>query len=257
MGYPVAVLIIVLSIVIAAVGSFIVSRGVSLERRRNQYAIGSQVFLQLGVMFAVLLAFVFSEVWSEYNTAAMAINGECGALHGAAILANALPQSQGRPVNLKIMTYTRAVVDKEWPQMAAERRGNTEAMQDLRAALDVAGRLNLSRPSDVALQSQIIALLSAAHGYRETRLYQVDKGVPFAMWTVLGLLSLFLIGFIVFAGVEGAALHVIFAGAFAGCTVMVLVLVQLLDFPFEGGLSLGNSDFVRLLQEVSQMTAGR
>ena len=57
--------------------------------------------------------------------------------------------------------------------------------------------------------------------------------------------------------IHGAGLHVLFAGAFAGCTVMVLVLVQLLDFPFEGGLHLSNIDFVRLLNEVSQMLAGR
>lgn len=256
MSYLGAIVIIATSVLAAAMGSFIVSHGVSLERRRNQYAIGSQVFLQLGVMFAVLLAFVFSEVWSEYNTAAMAINGECGALHGAAILANALPDSAGRPVNRAIVAYTNTVIDKEWRVMAT-RRPSAEATQDLRAVLDVAGRLSLTRPSDVALQSQIMALLSVAHEYRETRIYEIDKGVPIAMWTVLVLLSLFLIGFILFAGVEGSALHVLFAGAFTGCTVMVLVLVQLLDFPFEGALSLGDSDFVKLLGEVSQMVAGR
>jgi len=207
-------------------------------------------------MFAVLLAFVFSEVWSEYNTASMAINGECAALHGASILANALPDAAGRPINQAIVTYTNTVVDKEWPLMA-KRRSSMEAMQDLRRTLDVAGRLSLTRPSDVALQTQIIGLLSAAHGFRETRIFEVDKGVPLAMWAVLGMLSLFLIGFIVFAGVEGAGLHGMFAGAFAGCTVMILVLVQLLDFPFEGALSLGKADFVKLLGEVSQMVAGR
>jgi Protein of unknown function (DUF4239) len=256
MNYPTAVLIIVSLAVAAAMGSFIVSRAISLQRRRDQHAVGSQVFLQLGVMFAVLLAFVFSEVWSEYNTAAMAINGECGALHGAAILANALPNAAGRPVNRAIVTYTSAVVEKEWPLMAKRQR-SVEAMQDLRTALDVAGRLSLTRPSDVALQSQIIALLSVAHGYRETRIFEIDKGVPVAMWAVLGLLSLFLIVFIVFAGVEGTGLHGLFAGAFTGCTVMILVLVQLLDFPFEGALSLSHADFVRLLAEVSQMVAGR
>ncbi|HSZ49976.1 MAG TPA: DUF4239 domain-containing protein [Caulobacteraceae bacterium] len=256
MSYPAAVLIIVVSVVIAAVGSFVVSRAVPLDWRRGQHAVGSQVFLQLGVMFAVLLAFVFSEVWSEFNTAAMAINGECGALHGASILANALPNEEGKPINRAIATYTKAVVEKEWPEMAARRQGSMEAMQDLRRALDVAGRINLSRPSDVALQSQIIGLLSTAHSFRETRIFEIDKGVPIAMWTVLVLLSLFLIGFITFAGVEDAALHVLFAGAFAGCTVMVLVLVELLDFPFEGGLHLSNTDFVRLTAEVSQMVAG-
>jgi hypothetical protein len=250
-----AALIVVVCAAAAAVASYIVSRLVSLEARLNHYAVGSQVFLQLGVMFAVLLAFVFSEVWAEYNTADQAINGECGALHGAAMLANALPNAAGRPVNRAIIVYVNAVVEKEWPLMAKRQR-SPEAAQDFRVAFDLAARLHSTQPSDVAIQGQLLSLLSQAHAYRETRTFQVRRSLPTAMWMVLGVLSAFLIGFVLFAGIEGPG-HMIFAGAFTGCTVMVLVLVRLLDFPFEGALSLSNGDFVKALGEVSDMVAGR
>jgi hypothetical protein len=255
MSYLTAALIVVVSAAAAALASYLVGRFVSLEARLNHYAVGSQVFLQLGVMFAVLLAFVFSEVWAEYNTADQAINGECGALHGAAMLANALPNAAGRPVNRAIIVYANAVVQKEWPLMA-QRQRSPEAAQDFRVAFDLAGRLHSTQPSDVAIQSQMLSLLSQAHGYRETRTFQVRRSLPMAMWVVLSALAVFLIGFVLFAGIEGPG-HMMFASAFAGCTVMVLVLVRLLDFPFEGALALSNADFVKVLGEVSDMVAGR
>jgi hypothetical protein len=43
--------------------------------------------MQLGVVFAVLLAFVFNEVRSEYNESAQAIVLEISAMHGAAVIA--------------------------------------------------------------------------------------------------------------------------------------------------------------------------
>ncbi len=255
MSYLTAALIVVITAAAAAVTSYIVGRAVPLQARLNHHEVGSQVFLQLGVMFAVLLAFVFSEVWIQYNTADQAINGECGALHGAAILANALPDAAGRPVNRAIVVYTKAVMEKEWPLMA-QRRRSPEAAQDFRVVFDLAARLHSAQPSDVAIQSQILSLLSQAHGYRETRTFQVRRSLPLAMWVVLSGLALFLIGFVLFAGIEGPG-HMLFASAFTGCTVMVLVLVRLLDFPFEGALALSNSDFVQVLDGISNLVAGR
>src|ERR1700730_8976688 len=43
------------------------------DRFRRSHEVGYAVFLQLGVIFAVLLAFVFNGVWSDYNMAAQAI----------------------------------------------------------------------------------------------------------------------------------------------------------------------------------------
>jgi hypothetical protein len=243
MTYLVACLVVGLCAAAAALASLIVSRTVPMEMRRRHYEVGSQVFLQIGVMFAVLLAFVFSEVWGQYNTAAQAINGECGALHGAAMLANALPDGKGRPLNQAIATYAGTVIDKEWPLMARRQR-SAEAVEDFRIAFDLAARLNPTQPGDAAIKSQVLTLLSLAHAERETRTFQVDLGLPLAMWIVLSLLALFLVSF------------VLFASAFTGCTVMVLVLVRMLDFPFEGALSLANTDFVKMLGEVSTMLAG-
>ena len=62
---------------------------------RRSHEVGYAVFLQLGVIFAVLLAFVFNNVWSNYNIASQAIDSECASLHGIAILSDVCRHQPG------------------------------------------------------------------------------------------------------------------------------------------------------------------
>jgi hypothetical protein len=254
MGYWTASLLVIGATLAAGLASIAIGRAVAVPARKSRHETGIAVFQQVGVMFAVLLAFVFNEVWSEYDTAAGAINGECGALHGAAILANALPAHAGRPVNQALLRYGQTVVGEEWRMMAGRRRSD-EASEDFRLALDSAARLQATAPADLAVRSQIVELLTWAHAFRETRLFQMDQGMPIAMWAVLLCLALILQLLVLFAGIDMRA-HLIFASAFAGCTAFVLVLVRMLDYPFEGALALPNADFQKLIGELAAMLAG-
>ena|SRR5215470_4419996 len=74
----------------AALICALLHRMVHHDRFRRYHEVGYAVFLQLGVIFAVLLAFVFNNVWSEYNVASQAVDSECGSLHGIAILSDCL-----------------------------------------------------------------------------------------------------------------------------------------------------------------------
>jgi hypothetical protein len=253
-SYFAALAVVLASVIAAAGGSWLVGRFMSVATRARQHEVGNPVFLQVGVMLSVLLAFVFSETWGQYNTAAEAINGECGALHGAAMLASALPAGQGEPVNRAIATYARTVVDTEWPMMAHRQR-SVEASEDFRGILQLAANLNVTSPVATSNQSQILSLLALAHADRETRIFQMVQGLPAPMWAVLITISLVLIFFVLFAGLERPG-HMVLAVAFTGCTVLVLVLMKMLDYPFEGALALGDADFVKMLGEVSMLVRG-
>ena len=255
MSYVTACLLVVLSALAAAAGSWVVSRTLHPDTRRRHHEVGNPVFLQLGVMFAVLLAFVFSEVWSEYNEAAQAINGECGALHGAAMLARDLPPGQGQAVDRAILTYARTVVDVEWRSLR-RRRSSPLAVRAFESVIDAAARVDVSRSVDVSEQAQVMSLVMQAHAFRETRIFQADQGLPTFIWLVLCLYSAVLIWFVLMAGVESRAAHMLFAGMFAASIVLVLVLMKMLDYPFEGALTLAKADFVTLIGRVSALPGG-
>src|SRR6516162_7485050 len=84
---------------------------------RRSPEVGYAVFLQLGVIFAVLLAFVVNNVWSNYNIASQAIDSECGSLHGIAILGDRLPSPARDAILKDLHVYLSTVLGREWPDM--------------------------------------------------------------------------------------------------------------------------------------------
>jgi hypothetical protein len=252
MSYSAALLVVLLIAIGAAAATIAARRSLDIDIRKQHHEVGNPVYLQIGVVFAVLLAFVFNEVWGEYNVAAQAINGECGALHGTAILAHNLPDQQGQGVERAILNYAQTVISKEWAALA-RRDGSPEAIGAFEAVVAAAAHLNITRPGDAAVQSQMLALLAQAHAFRETRSFQAARGLPVVIWLVLSLYALVLVFFVLFAGVESLVGHLLFTVSFAVSVALVLILVRMLDYPFEGALALSNTDFVRTLEHVAAL----
>ena len=255
MSYTAALVVVFIIAIGAAVATITARHTLDIEIRRQHHEVGNPVYLQIGVVFAVLLAFVFSEVWGEYNVAAQAINGECGALHGAALLAHDLPDRQGQGVDRAILNYTQTVINKEWPALG-RRDVSPEAVSAFEDVVAAAAHVSITRPGDAAIQSQMLALLAQAHAFRETRAFQANRGLPVVIWLVLASYALVLVVFVLFAGVESLAGHLLFTISFAVSVVLVLVLVRMLDYPFEGALALSNADFVNTLKHVAALTGG-
>ena len=97
------------------------------DRFRRYHEVGYAVFLQLGVIFAVLLAFVFNNVWSDYNVASQAIDSECASLHGIAILSDRLPSPARDAILDDLHTYLTTVLDREWPDMQRRNKSGAAA----------------------------------------------------------------------------------------------------------------------------------
>ncbi len=220
------------------------------ETLKRHHEIGSAVFLQLGVVYAVLLAFVLSEVWGEYNTAANAVNQECGSLHGAALLADGLPSEARDRIAADLRTYLHAVIVDEWPAMQ-KRRPSVAAQQAVAALLTDAARQEARNSQDDPTRSQIMSELANAHRWRETRLFQMTLHVPGLMWVLLIGLGLVLVGFLLCFGIEYVVSQVMFTAVFAASIALVLALVHCLDFPFEGALRLQPNDFQATLHKIA------
>src|SRR5215472_13768679 len=97
---------------------------------------------KLVIPFICKSALVFNEVFGEYNAAAQAINGECGALHGAALVAHQLPDRHGRGVEQAILNYSKVVISDEWPALQ-RREASSNAVLAFQAIVEAAGNLSI------------------------------------------------------------------------------------------------------------------
>jgi hypothetical protein len=251
MSSPTAILIILASAGISAVLAGLARRRMRVDVLRQHHDVGSTAFLQLGVLYAVLLAFVFSQVWQEYNIAQQAIAIESSGLHGAAILAQTLPEPGREDIGRAVTAYVRAVTEDEWPAMAQRRtsKAATDAFQALwqvTAQVEAEGR-------NAGTREQVLSLLATAHEQREIRLYQMGQGVPTPLWVLLVVLSVVLVVLVALAGIDFMPSVMAFTGLFAAALASILVLVRLLDYPFEGALALSPARFAETMQNLKQL----
>jgi hypothetical protein len=241
----------------AAVGlSYAVHRCVHIDTRRRHQEVGTTVFLQLGVLFAVLLAFVFSEAYSEYGEAQQAIDLECGALHAASIFESTLPKPEARAMLGLEGAYVRDVIQGDWREMRDHRRGSRKAVMALTELLQTAARLPVAGDADGPVKDQLLELLSTAHAEREVRLYQAQNGLPDILWIVLIGFGLILMVFVAFSSIERYLWLTVFGTTFAICVSAILALVGLLNYPFEGALALTPVDFADRLADIAALLHG-
>ena len=255
LGYPAVVAIVLGTGVVGAGLAWLTRRLVRLEVLRHHHEVGSAAFLQLGVVFAVLLAFVFSEVWSEYNVASGSIDGEASALNGIVMLSQHLPPQARQRVGTLMATYLDDVLMREIPGMR-QRRSSEQAEQEFQALWSGVAAVPVAEGESQLILSRMEQLMAQAHQNRDMRLYQMTKGVPMLLWVLLLGFTAILIGFLLFCAVEYLVSQMVFIGVFAACLVFILLLVHLLDFPFEGVLRLDNGPLLETRAKVAVLLNG-
>ena len=220
---------------------------------RRYHEVGYAVFLQLGVIFAVLLAFVFNNVWSNYNAASEAIDSECGSLHGIAIVADRLPPPARNAILDDLHTYLTTVLDREWPDM--RRRDESRAADGRFQSLWQTVETIDADAVNNQVRSQLLSLLAAAHQSRETRLYQMKQSVPDLVWSLLAVFASGLIGCMLVFAAEASISKAVLVGVFTASLTLALLTVRMLDFPFESALALPSQNFNNTLAKVDRLIA--
>ena len=238
------------------VGAFVCAllhRIVHHDRFRRFHEVGYAVFLQLGVIFAVLLAFVFNNVWSEYNVASQAVDSECASLHGIAILSDRLPSPARTAILGDLHAYLTIVLDREWPDM--QRRNESRAASDRFQLLWQTVETAVTDPADNQIRGQLLNLLAAAHQNRETRLFQMTQGVPGLVWSLLIIFAAGLVGCMLVFAAEASLSKAVLVGVFTSSLALALLTVRMLDFPFESALQVSSRDFSETLEKVDRLIA--
>lgn len=253
MSYPLLALFVLLSGVAAALLCFGLHQLLHRDTLRRSHELGSAVFIQLGVVFAVLLAFVFNDVWSDYQSTAEAINKECASLHGVAILGDSLPTSSRDATLVALRRCLLTVVDREWPDIR-RRVKSLEAQEQFQALWRTAATVTIN-PDQSEIKSQMLVLLDEAHESRETRVFQMTQSIPGVVWAMLALFAAGLVACMLFFTAEAPASKAIFVGVFTSCLTLALLTLHILDFPFENVLQLSSQAFNVTLSNIDLLLA--
>lgn len=219
---------------ITLVVGYCVERIASREVRIAHNDLAGFILAVIGVIYAVLLAFVTIGVWERYQQAESRSFDEAGQLAVVYRDADAFPQA--RELRVLVRDYTEAVIFDEWPKM---RRGEESPEAD--ALIERIDRTVRTLPVTTILRqdvhAQVLEAINTAQNDRDERLSEDATGIHGIMWLVLVSGGVLTVGFTFLFGFRNARMQVMMTGALGLLIGLVLFLTVALNYPYRGSIS--------------------
>ena len=216
------------------------------------------IFLNAGVLFAVVLGFMVIAVWESYDAAKSTVANEAATLVTLYRTTYGLPPDPGDKLRDMARAYAKAVIEEEWSTQATTGEGHFTARTAMgnmfRAFGD--GTITLEIKQTYPLISHaFMTAVTEVTAARNNRLIQASESLPWAMWLAAIAGAFIVIGMSWLLYMESLRPHVLMAAAMAALIGVLLFTCQIMSHPFSGPLAISAESFERIqhvFQEVDQ-----
>ncbi len=220
-----------------------------LPRGRFQHndVIGWQISF-LGTTYAVIIAFMLSDVWNDYLRAETNAERESNALVNIYRVAEGLPSAKEQVQGLA-RRYAEAMIREEWPAMT--KGGFGKSGSAIVAALwNAIPTIAAHNASEQASLERLLNDLTNMTERRRIRHYEAGSKIPGVFWLLLitgGVLTVF---YTCLFDVEETRMHVLQVIGITFIISLVLVTIDDVDGPYGGALRIQPTGFVMALQSM-------
>jgi hypothetical protein len=233
-----AVGIVAICLALALGGLVLVRRNVELSRLEAHHEVAGFILAVVGVVYAVLLAFVVVIVWQQYDSARVDADREATIVLALYQDATAL-DDLGPDARPAVRRYAQSVVGSEWEEMAEGRHESRQADDALNAVWTAFRALEPRTESDIAFYGEAVRSLHEVSELRQSRIESSRAELPTAMWSILIVGAVISVAFTYFFGVRSFAAQALMVSALAALIGLVLAVILALDLPFTGGITVG------------------
>ena len=221
-------------------------------RRVHNEVVGFTIAV-VGVIYAVLLAFIAVAVWEDFGKADALVQTEANLVGNLYRDTVGLPDPLATELRHTLFVYAEIVVQDEWPALAAGRVEDKAGWQLLDKFHLSLAQFHPSEPGSPVIETEMIRSLNALYDARRGRFHAAEEGLPPILWWNLiagaGLTILFSCLF----GVPNFPMHMVMVAMLAASIALVLSLIILLDNPFRGQNHVSAAPFERLVRTVEDM----
>ncbi|MBV8146511.1 MAG: DUF4239 domain-containing protein [Gammaproteobacteria bacterium] len=237
---------------LAMAGPYVIRRRVRLERLRGNNEVAGFKFAVIGVLYAVLLAFVVIISWERFYDAEKAITAEAGAAATVYRLSRGLDQTSGAALRTNMSAYLNSVLADEYAAMA---RGHSSPMTTrvLSDLYDVAVRYRPADLHDSDLQKDLLTELDQLTQARRERLVMSEGTVPPVIWFVLLLGAALTISFTFFFGTQNLLAQSLMTGVLAAVILSAVIVVVALDRPYTGAVIVSDHPIRAVLEDLQSI----
>ena len=207
----------------------------------------------VGVIYAVLLAFVAIAIWQNFTQTGSQVQTEANLVGDLYRDTPAFPEPAATRLRHYLFVYAEIVVQDEWPALAAGRIYETEGWQLLDKFHFELLQIQAKDESTGVMRAEAVRALNALYDARRGRFYAAREGVPAILWwNLIGGAAILMI-FTYLFGTPRLWMHVVMVSLLGSMIGLVLALIVLLNNPFRGQNHVSMEPFQRLLKSVETM----
>jgi Protein of unknown function (DUF4239) len=214
---------------------------VELRRRHNEFTGFNSALI--GVVFAVLLAFIAVEAWESFGKAGDTAQIEASLTGDLFRDAATMPEPARTELVGDIRDYVEIVLSQEWPVMARGALVGDAGWAPLFKFHQALRNVDAANPVQVAMVAETLRRLNALYDARQKRLLAAEDHIAPAVWWVVLLGAGVVIGLTYLFGMESFAMHALMTGMVAASLALVIVLIVAFDYPFRGEVQVGPDGF--------------
>jgi hypothetical protein len=179
-----AILIVISSILLAVAGVYLVRWRVPYSTLKENNEVAGFVYSMVGVVYAVLLAFVVIAVWEQYSDTENIIQQEAGLVSNLLRDAQAFPDSLRHRVQERLVTYAKAVVEDEWNTMS-NGQPSSIAIEAYEGVWQTYYEIQPQTEREKVFYQESISRLNDLGNNRRFRLLSSQLGMPSTLWGLL------------------------------------------------------------------------
>ena len=243
------VIIVLVSIAVAVGGVLLIRKLIPLERLRGHNDVAGPIHATIGVIYAVILAFVVITVWEQFNEALESVIYESGELIAMNHDLQALPIGEAQDVHVALREYTRAVIEHEWPALQKDHYV-VRTTPEYRELWSVIRRVEAGDRQGRVWLETMIDRLNSIDEWRSQRLLLVESSVPIPLWILLICGGLVTILFAALFGAEHGPTQMMMVSSLAALIAFPLFLLPAIDPPFSGTVRVRPEAFRHALVQI-------
>ena len=112
-------ILVALFTAVSCAGLLLFHRLVRVDVRKAHNDLAGFTIAVIGVLYAVLLAFIAIATWESFSKASDIVEAESDYAGGIYLDTQGLPQAKGQPIRDAVARYVSVVINQEWPVQRA------------------------------------------------------------------------------------------------------------------------------------------
>jgi hypothetical protein len=207
----------------------------------------------IGLFYTFFIGFLVSSMWAQTNSAYDAARSEGALATQLAIDLHSFDNEDQARLRADLLGYERSAI-AEWDRADSVRLPETDAA--LIRVYQSYRQVNPSTDAEKGILTSSLANLDVLSQARTVRLLTVgeDQGLGWALWTVVWLTSLLVVGTAIVYGVEHPAMHYPMVAVVGLIVAANLFIIVELSYPYVGAMSM-NSDPLQAAARLLTQTA--